>query len=292
MNDPSTARSEAPWRPRPDVRAPARNRWFYNKLLDAYHMQLETDYFNHKRWLVNRFVLGSGVIAGLDVVPGKDAPRSVLITPGLAIDWHGREVIVPKEAGPYQIDQSIIDEAVRRQRPQPQKPQPQTPQHPKQQQQQQQQQQHGGGPAGQHVWIQVQLCYQETEGDPVPADPGGACDDSPCVPGTIYEGFSVRFAPTPARGVDCECRIPDLVEDGRIDHAALARWVTRHRPLEPPRNSCLALANVRIDLDGAGDAYCQHEHIDVTVRPVVYANDLLFQMFLCLNQGPGPQYPK
>ena len=73
-------------------------------------MQLETGYFNHKRWLINRLVLGSGVVAGLDVRPGPQ-PHSVMITPGMAIDWHGREIIVAEEAGPFPIDEAVIEKA-------------------------------------------------------------------------------------------------------------------------------------------------------------------------------------
>ena len=58
------------YKPHPaDLLEPVRNLWFTGKMLDAYHMDLETDYGNRKRWLLNRLVLGSGVV-GLDVKPG------------------------------------------------------------------------------------------------------------------------------------------------------------------------------------------------------------------------------
>ena len=41
---------------------PARNNYFYGKLLDVRHFTLEQSYFNAKRWLMNRLTLGSGVV--------------------------------------------------------------------------------------------------------------------------------------------------------------------------------------------------------------------------------------
>jgi hypothetical protein len=203
-----------------------------------------------------------------------------MVTPGLAIDWHGREIIVPEEAGPFMIDQAVIEQAAR------------------------QLHEHQGAGAERkppklaeqslhmhkHVIIRLELGYRETEGGPVPAEPGSDCDTGPCVPGTIYEQYSVRFAPRPAREIDCGCEIPDLLDGTRIDHGALAKWVTRRRGLKPPGNPAIALANIRIRLDGEGPHHCKQEDIDIQVRPVVYSNDLLFQMLLCLNQRPGTQY--
>src|SRR6187549_4001822 len=72
---------------------PKRNRYFYGKMMDSYHFELETNYHNAKRWLTNRLVSGYGVVCGLDVQYCSD-PYTVLITPGLAIDKCGREIVV------------------------------------------------------------------------------------------------------------------------------------------------------------------------------------------------------
>ena len=45
--------------------APERNRYFYGLLMDAERFQKDQDYFNHKRFLLNRFVSGGGVVCGL-----------------------------------------------------------------------------------------------------------------------------------------------------------------------------------------------------------------------------------
>src|SRR3954447_9539379 len=69
-----------------------RNRYFWGKLLDADHLELEQRYMNEKRWLVNRLALGMGVLTGLDVEPA-DGGR-VWSRPGVALDARGREIVV------------------------------------------------------------------------------------------------------------------------------------------------------------------------------------------------------
>lgn len=73
--------------------APQRNKYFHGELLGVHHFQMEQDYFNRKRWLVNRLGLGEGVLCGLNVTE-KDG--EVCISPGVAIDALGREIIVPE----------------------------------------------------------------------------------------------------------------------------------------------------------------------------------------------------
>lgn len=70
-----------------------RNNYYYGKLLDVPHLQMEQTYFNRKRWLLNRLGLGHGVLCGLNVRKVDD--QHIIIEPGVAIDALGREIIVP-----------------------------------------------------------------------------------------------------------------------------------------------------------------------------------------------------
>src|SRR5258705_5142121 len=79
-----------------------RNRYFYGKLLDVYHFELEQDYSNGKRWLLNRLISGYGVVCGLDVQPA-DKVRGVKVTSGIAIDRAGREIVVPRTSVPIEV---------------------------------------------------------------------------------------------------------------------------------------------------------------------------------------------
>lgn len=83
----------------PLLRAPIRTRYFPGRLLSAEDFQREQDYAIEKRRLLNRVVLGVGVVCGLDarIAPGSDGAR-LSVSPGLAIDGLGREIIVPEPA--------------------------------------------------------------------------------------------------------------------------------------------------------------------------------------------------
>jgi len=81
-----------------------RNRYFYGKLLTAQDFQLEQNYFNEKRYLLNRAIHGIGIVCGLKIEennkdnsknPQKDnGIWSVYINKGVALDCCGREIVV------------------------------------------------------------------------------------------------------------------------------------------------------------------------------------------------------
>jgi hypothetical protein len=69
-----------------------RNRYFYGKLLTVNDFEVEQKYVNDKRRLLNRFLYGSGVVCGLNVVRVDDATVSVEM--GMALDFSGREIVI------------------------------------------------------------------------------------------------------------------------------------------------------------------------------------------------------
>ncbi|MDR0936799.1 MAG: hypothetical protein LBM98_08975 [Oscillospiraceae bacterium] len=71
-----------------------RNRYFFGKLLTVRDFKLEQNYNELKRRLLNRLALGSGVICGLGVTVSDDA--TLVIESGMAIDYLGREILVPE----------------------------------------------------------------------------------------------------------------------------------------------------------------------------------------------------
>jgi hypothetical protein len=265
--------------PKPELSPPVRNRYFYGKMLDAYHFELETNYFNAKRSLINRMVHGYGVLCGIDVLAGKPS-YSVMLAPGVAIDRWGREVVVPKQAGPYVIPDDVLQRARElaasrdASKPAPASARGQSP--PRK----------GGGsnpPNSQptYLYVQVLLCYHECETDPVPVLTGD-CAQGSCAPGAIVEQFRVEFREGAAPGYPAKCHLSDLILGDSIDYAGLVRHVSRGCH-EVPRSPCIVLANIRIT---DGDACpCKEEDIDITVRRIVYTNDLLFELEQALAQS-------
>jgi len=69
-----------------------KNRYFTGKLLTADDFEQEQRYFDDKRRLINRWVIGAGIAAGLEVIRVDDYNISVEM--GLALDETGREILV------------------------------------------------------------------------------------------------------------------------------------------------------------------------------------------------------
>lgn len=77
-----------------------RNRYFYGKLMTVRDFEMEQSYMNGKRHLINRLVLGDGVVCGLKVASAFDAATNRLnlaISSGVAIDCAGREIVVDQD---------------------------------------------------------------------------------------------------------------------------------------------------------------------------------------------------
>jgi hypothetical protein len=75
-----------------------RNNYFYGKQFTVRDLLQEQSYFNEKRYLINRMVLGWGVVCGLEVKWDEEKCAFVVGT-GMALDCCGREIIIcePKE---------------------------------------------------------------------------------------------------------------------------------------------------------------------------------------------------
>jgi hypothetical protein len=136
--------------------SPVRNRYFYGKLLDADHLDLEQRYFLERGRLVNRLTLGSGVLCGLGVA-ARDG--GLVVSPGVAVDGLGREIVV---TDPVVLDDplALTDEC--------------------------------GRPTGERRDegpTVVCLAYHECDVDPAPVLVSDCDIREECVPGAVQERF-------------------------------------------------------------------------------------------------------
>lgn len=250
-----------------DLRPPVRNNYFYGKLLDVFHLEMEQEYFNDKRWLLNRLITGPGVVCGLKVELTGDE-KGVVVLPGLAIDRCGREIIVTARSPrqllpdlpPYESDKSAKGfrggEVDRYRR----------------------QEEYERHYYCEIPFAHVVLCYHECKTDPAPALASDCESEVWCASGSIREQYAIEirdgFAPL---------RHPllprNVVEGGAIDYDALADYVTNScRAL--PDDCCIPLAN--IELRESDDGW--QPEIDNSVRPIVYTNRLLYQLINSLTR--------
>ena len=73
-----------------------RNQYYYGKLMTQQDFISEQKYMNDKRRLINRFLHGTGVVSGLQVVRMDE--KSFSVEAGLALDEVGREILVSQPA--------------------------------------------------------------------------------------------------------------------------------------------------------------------------------------------------
>lgn len=78
-----------------------RNKYFYGKLMTVRDFELEQEYFNGKRHLLNRLIHGKGLLYGfsdLELSPrGSDELDILFRDGGVALDSLGREIVVPED---------------------------------------------------------------------------------------------------------------------------------------------------------------------------------------------------
>jgi hypothetical protein len=243
-------------RPPRDLKAAVRNNYFYGKLLDVFHLEMEQEYFNSKRWLLNRLVTGPGVVCGLKVELTDDE-KSVQVLPGLAIDRCGREIIVPTRSAPFPLPEmppyAPPDQAAkaRHRRPQDEYEHPYYCEIP---------------------FAHVVICYHECKSDPVPALAGDCDSQSWCASGSVREQYSIEikrgFAPTR------NMYLPkNVIEGNEVNYGALVDFVTGAcRPF--PDDCCIPLVNVELKETDNG----WQPELDNRVTPIVYTNRLLYQL--------------
>jgi hypothetical protein len=263
-----------------DLHKPVRNHYFYGKLLDTHHFELETGYFNSKRWLLNRLVSGYGVVCGLNVELA-DAEDCVLdIYSGLAIDKHGREVVVPCEQT-FEVETPEAGS------------EPVEAKH------------EGKDPADDCPRLQrhLLLYYHECLAEPAPVHTSDCDHIEPCEPSAVHERFKLKvgrgLVPSPCSPLQIDDLIKTRFRDrsrrggGSIEidykfcHEALVELVS-----QPCANCqddpCIPLANFSLVHDSQSGKW-KVADVDITIRPIVYSNDLLFQLMMSLMYDP-PNY--
>jgi DNA-binding beta-propeller fold protein YncE len=165
--------------------APRRNHYYYAKMMDVLHFQMEQTYGQEMRWLGNRLTVGSGVLCGLDVTV-EDG--QLCVAPGVAIDPLGREIVVPVKTC---LDPQKLHDPCGGPAPDPADP-------------------------GARV-LTLSVCYRECLTDYAPVLVSDCQTKEPCAPGTVVEtfGFVLQKGPSdpPTLGLCKRCGAKLFPED-------------------------------------------------------------------------------
>jgi hypothetical protein len=230
------------------LRSFTRPRYFHGQLLDVRHFESEQNYGKRKQWMLNRLVNGFGVVCGLDVQVGDD-DHSVVVLPGLALDKGGREIVVPCRSKKIPIAPRPTQEGT------------------------------NGEDHCDDDWVHLVICYRECNTDPEPVLAGGCEDTARCSPGAIREGYELYLEPGKAPDVPLDPVIPGLIKGNIVNYRALVDWVSAPCDCQSG-SSCITLANIHLP---AGDKTVEPSDIDISVRPIVYGLDLLWELVLSLS---------
>lgn len=251
---------------------PARNHYFYGKMMDVNHFVLEQQYHIDMRRLLNRLGLGYGVLSGLGVkvVAGNGAETNCIrVCPGVAIDRLGREIIVPtmsRPINPWQLTNEWGRPA-------------------------------GGTNNGQKVL--VCLAYHECPEEPTSVLVGDCETEQGYAPSIICERYRVLvLSREDFAGEHYCCPGSDLLDTSDTacnggsagltpeSHRQLAEYVASLEPNWEPRDEgsrpvCVPLALVTLP---GSNGSLQQTDIDLSVRPLVFSSELLFRLLLCRGE--------
>lgn len=226
-----------------------RNNYFYGKLMTARDFFAEQCYFNEKRWLINRMILGWGVVCGLDVRQKEGSPGEVIVTPGLAIDCCGREVLVCEE----KIIPLVPTESPCQKIPKE--------------------------PAQNGRTLALCLVYHECKTEAVPLPPM-ACDQKEKGEfNRIRDSFVIKVIDLMEKPSQKQHPCPH--EDEAISlHEYVCKRLRKGCP-ECQDKQCVVLAILNIDKDGK----LTGEIDTCTRRKLVYNNSLLYDLVECLHHN-------
>lgn len=223
-----------------------RNHFFYGKLMDVDQFKKEQSYGMQKSALMNRLVLGYGVLCGLDVIRDPESEDRIIILPGIAIDRVGREIVNPDAVSidPHQLTDNE------------------------------------GQPNGEPIesgLIEICLAYKEIKTDPIPVMvPDCDSSENNCAYSTIKEGFCILL-----RNVEGDPPVPPSCMPGELPlpangdlHQLICQQISEPCS-EIGEETCVPLARVEWPLNDQSVDPC-------TARKLVYSNALLYELSLCM----------
>jgi hypothetical protein len=224
-----------------------RNNYFHGKLMTVRDFFAEQCYFNEKRWLINRTVNGWGVVCGLDVVARNG---KVFVTPGLAIDCCGREILVCEEREVEMVPQESHCEKLKQEKPKEEKK------------------------------LIICLEFFECKTEPISLPPIACDQKEKCEFNRIRDSFKITVLPYYEQESQREPFCPQTkAEKEKNFHQYLCDKLRQEGCPECPEPPCIILAIVTLNKDGNLKGEPDH----CSRRRLVYNNPLLYDLIHCFH---------
>jgi hypothetical protein len=201
-----------------------RVRYFHGMLMTDRDFREEQIYHNEKRKLLNRMLQGWGVVCGLGIKETSPKSSKIIITPGMALDCCGNEILVCED---FEVDLKketcICPDTSKDKDPCAEM-----------------------GKDEKECKYYVAIKYNEVPTDPVPVyTPSGGCEDKVCEYSRTREGFCIRLFKTPP----CHAVLPT---DGLVEKI---RECLEENMTDEDRVKCLKKA-----LEAFHDSFCEEPY--------------------------------
>lgn len=234
-----------------------RENYYFGKLLTAQALQGEQQYLNEKRWLINRYGIGWGVLCGLKVIPDCNNPcGGVIVQPGFALDKYGNEILVC-EPKAIDLKSACITEDVSDSQ--------------------------SGEPRTRKLCITLRYKECQSNPSPIPVDNCGKLEDK-CVYNRTKETFEINIV----------CEEPEKLQTIREEFVEIlacesgsTQFLNNPAPLiieecHPRHKWCeITLACICY----TEKTPIKEHHIDnVTYRKLAFSNEMLYAMIRCLSE--------
>lgn len=232
--------------------SPVRNNFFYGKMMDEAHFEIEQAYGVGIQRLVDRLALGAGVLCGLSVTAREG---DLVVSSGVAVDPQGRVIVVPVErcveAQALQVEEGKGWE-------------------------------YDACGGGRRRWLTLCVRYHECLDEPVAALVSDCDTRLGCEPSVIRERFQLVLLPglPPPPGAipagACALVFPPAAPHGFDRRAKTTSALAM--PCAAPDETCVVLAAVGLPNE-ADDALLVD---DLGYRTALHSNSELFDLLLCL----------
>lgn len=243
--------------------------YYFGKMMTVRDFTDEQRYLNEKRWMLNRYGIGWGVLCGLKVKPHPQERNKVLVEPGFAIDSYGNEIKVCQE---QEVDINTAKDEYRRKK----REHPETTQEAATEPEE--------SPDEDNFFYYVSLKYHEcdVEPSPVPVEDCGELQTE-CFYNRTRETFQLkvtRGAPPiePVLNSEQKEKLKCITE--------CSRFLENPAPVITaqcfPRDKCSLIPLARVCFNTNEETIPLV--IDNNYRKLAYSNEYLYQLIRCLQQ--------
>jgi hypothetical protein len=232
-----------------------RSNYYFGKMLTVRDFREEQEYLNEKRWVLNSYGLGWGVLCGLKVKPHPEkSDTHIIVEPGFALDKNGNEIWVREE-------QVIELKDIEGEMP-------------------------GSSPPDGETCFYVSIKYYEclVEPSPVPVENCGTVETD-CIHNRVRESYKFRLS---YNRPDLSDRFDTIVSDLLHCEIDCARFLYNPAPIInqtcPEREQCVEIPLAKVCREEDEEQITEEDIDNANFRKLAFSNEMLCELLSCLRK--------